>query len=61
MINSIARPTKVQKERAALTLSMLFFISLVTLSLVSPLRGRAAENGAMVEYQAGDADRGTAL
>ena len=60
-MNRTAMTAKVQRDRAALTLSMLFFISLVTLSLVSPLRGRAAENGAMVEYQAGDADRGTAL
>jgi cytochrome c len=61
MINPIARPTKVQKERAALTLSMMFFIGLVMLLLVSPLTGRAAGSGAMVGYQAGDADRGKQL
>ena len=61
MINRIARPTKVQKERAALTLSMMFFIGLVILLLVSPLTGRAAGNGAMIGYQDGDADRGKQL
>jgi cytochrome c len=61
MINHIARPTKIQKERAALTLSMMFFIGLVILLLVSPLTGRAAGNGATAGYQAGDADRGKQL
>ena len=61
MINSIARPTKVQKERAALTLSMMIFMGLVILLLVSPLTGRAAGSGAMVGYQTGDADRGKQL
>jgi cytochrome c len=61
MINRIAMTAKVQRERAALTLSMLFFISLVILLLVSPLPGRAAGDGAMLGYQAGDADRGKQL
>jgi cytochrome c len=61
MINRIAMTSKVQRERAALTLSMLFFISLVILLLVSPLPGRAAGDGAMLGYQAGDADRGKQL
>jgi len=61
MMNRTAMTAKVQRERAALTLSMLFFISLVILLLVSPLTGRAAGNGAMVGYQAGDADRGKQL
>src|SRR5271170_1542506 len=61
MINRIARPTKVQKESAALTLSMMFFIDLVILLLISPLTGRAAGNGATVGYQDGDADRGKQL
>jgi cytochrome c len=61
MINRIARPTGVQKERAALALSMMFFIGLVILLLVSPLTGRAAGSGAIVGYQAGDADRGKEL
>lgn len=61
MINRIARPTKVQKERAALTLSMMIFMGLVILLLVSPLTGRAAGSGAMVGYQTGDADRGKQL
>jgi cytochrome c len=52
---------KAQRDRAALTLSMLFFISLVILLLVSPLAGRAAGNGAMVGYQAADVDRGKQL
>jgi cytochrome c len=61
MINRIAKPTKVQKERAALTLSMMIFMGLVILLLVSPLTGRAAGSGAMVGYQTGDADRGKQL
>jgi cytochrome c len=61
MINRIAMTAKVQRDRAALTLSMLFFISLVILLLVSPLPGRAAGDGAMLGYQAGDADRGKQL
>jgi cytochrome c len=61
MTNRIAMTSKVQRERVALTLSMLFFISLVILLLVSPLPGRAAGNGAMLGYQAGDADRGKQL
>jgi hypothetical protein len=61
MMNRTAMTAKVQRDRAALILSMLFFISLVILSLVSPLSGRAAENGAMVGYQAGDPDRGKQL
>jgi cytochrome c len=61
MINRIAMTAKVRRERAALTLSMLFFISLVILLLVSPLPGRAAGDGAMLGYQAGDADRGKQL
>jgi cytochrome c len=61
VINRIAMTAKVRRERAALTLSMLFFISLVILLLVSPLPGRAAGDGAMLGYQAGDADRGKQL
>jgi cytochrome c len=61
MINRISMTAKVQRERAALTLSMMLFISLVILLLVSPLPGRAAGDGAMLGYQAGDADRGKQL
>jgi cytochrome c len=61
MINRIAMANKVQKARAVLTLSMLCFISLVILLLISPLPGRAAGNGDMLGYQAGDADRGKQL
>jgi cytochrome c len=61
MINQIAMTAKVQRERRALALSVLFFISLVILMLVSPLPGQAAGNGAMVGDQAGDADRGKKL
>ncbi len=52
---------KAQSARASLALSMLFFISLVILLLISPLPGRAAGNGALVGDQAGDADRGKQL
>jgi cytochrome c len=61
MINRIAMTTKAQRERAGLALSMLFFISLVILLLISPLPGRAAGNGALVGDHAGDADRGKQL
>ena len=61
MMNRTAMTAKVQRDRAALTLSMMFFIGLVILLLVSPLTGRAAGNGAMVGYQTGDADRGKQL
>ena len=61
MINRISMTAKVQRVRAALTLSMMLFISLVILLLVSPLPGRAAGDGAMLGYQAGDADRGKQL
>ncbi len=61
MINRIAMTAKVQRQRAGLALSMLFFISLVILLLISPLPGRAAGNGALVGDQAGDADRGKQL
>ena len=61
MVNRIAMTAKVQRDRAALTISALFFISRVILLLVSPLTGRAAGNGAMFGYQAGDADRGKQL
>ena len=61
MINRIAMTAKVQRERAGLALSMLFFISLVILLLIYPLPGRAAGNGALVGDQAGDADRGKQL
>jgi cytochrome c len=61
MINRIAMTTKAQRERAGLALSMLFFISLVILLLISPLPGQAAGNGALVGDHAGDADRGKQL
>jgi cytochrome c len=62
MINRIAMTTKAQRARAGLTLSMLFFISLVILLLISPLPGRAAGNGALVgDHAGGDADRGKQL
>jgi cytochrome c len=60
-MNRTAMTAKVQRDRAALTLSMLFFISLVILLLVYPSPGRAAGNTAMFGYQAGDADRGKQL
>jgi cytochrome c len=61
MIDRIAMTAKVQRERAVLALSMLFFIGMVILLLVSPLPGHAAGNGAMVGDRAGDADRGKQL
>jgi cytochrome c len=61
MTNQITMATKVQRERAALTFSRLFFISLVILSLVSALPGPAAGEGTMLGYQTGDTDRGKQL
>jgi cytochrome c len=61
MMNRIAMTAKVQRQRAALALSMVFFISLVILMLVSPLPGRAAGNGALAGDRAGNADRGKQL
>src|ERR1700743_2440324 len=61
MIHQISMTAKVQRECAALSLSMMCSISLVILLLVSPRPGREAWNGSTLGYQAGDADRGKQL
>src|ERR1700733_7317181 len=61
MISRIAMAARVQRERAALTISMLCFSSLVILLLVSPMPGRAAGEGTMLGDQTGDTDRGKQL